>query len=222
MTNISGYISQIFLFDSLSQDNLDYIADFCTMKSAKKSDHLFLEGDIASAFYYIVNGRFKIYKVSAGGLEHILEILEDGSLIAEAAIFDRETYPAYCQALEESVLIKIPKDKFIEMIIRQPDLSLKILNAYSKRLRYFVSQIVKLSMQDVKSRFARYLLEKSEKTDNKFICNLNISKKELASLLGTIPETLSRVLRLLKEEGIIEENGNRIVILDRKRLKEME
>jgi len=218
MERSSKYIKDIFLFNTLSPEILNRIAGFCTILTSGKGEHLFFEGDRASAFFYIISGKVKIYRLSAQGQEQILEIIEEGNLVAEAAIFDSETYPAYCLALEESTLIRIPRNEFILLIEQKPDVALKIMHAYSKRLRYFVSMVEKLSMQDIKSRLARYFLDHSQRKGGKDICRIPVTKKELAALLGTIPETLSRALRSLKDDGLIEVSGSVINILDRARL----
>ncbi|MFC1555846.1 Crp/Fnr family transcriptional regulator [candidate division KSB1 bacterium] len=214
-------IAEFFLFNALDDEHLENIAGFCTSTSLKPGDHLFMEGESAEAFYFIKSGQVKIYKLSVQGNEQILEILEDGSTVAEAAIFDREIYPAYCMALENTLLIKIPAKNFIALIEKEPAVALKIMHAYSKRLRYFVSMIEKLSLQDVRARLARYLLENAEKSEKGLVCRLKISKKELAAVLGTIPETLSRALRILRDKNIIVLEKNNITINSRSALERL-
>ena len=87
-----------------------------------------------------------------------------------------------------------------------------MMSSYSKRLRQFVSKIEDLSLKDIKSRLAGYLLENSTIENGKTVCRLTYSKKELASLLGTIPETLSRSFAFLKQKGLIVEKDNIIII----------
>jgi CRP/FNR family transcriptional regulator len=221
MEKLTDLLPGIFLFDSLKENQLKIVAGFCSIVKIKKNDHLFFEGDEASAFYHIVSGSVKIYKISPQGNEHIIEIHDDGNLVAEAAIFDRKTYPAYCQALTDAIFIKIPRNEFIELIGKNPEISLKIIHSYSKRLRHFVSLVEKLSMHDIKSRLARYLIDNSTKFNNEHICILTLPKKELASVLGTIPETLSRTFRFFKKENMISEEKDRIIIHNIKKFKSL-
>jgi CRP/FNR family transcriptional regulator len=102
---------------------------------------------------------------------------------------------------------------------RHPELSLKMMSAYSKRLRQFVSKIEELSMRDIRSRLAGYLLTNSKAEKGVTVCRLKYSKKELAALLGTIPETLSRALSFLKHQGLITEKDKSIVIPDTGKLR---
>lgn len=219
--DMKNLISEIFLFGGLPVEVIGEIGEFCSQASFAKGDHLFNEGESASAFYYIVSGKVKIFNVSAQGQEQIFEILGKNNLIAEAAIFDKETYPAYCQALEKTVTVRIPRIEFLNLIENRPGVALKIMHAYSKRLRYFVGLVEKLSLQDIKSRLARYFIENSGDVNGKQTCEIPVTKKELAALLGTIPETLSRTLRSLKDLGLIEEEGSSIIILNTKALRKL-
>jgi len=219
MSSLTRHIPEIFLFDSLTPEQSERVSDFCSLVKIRKGDHLFFEGEKAAAFFYIISGRVKIYKLSPQGMEQILEIHAAGSLVAEAAIFDCETFPAYCQALQDCTLIRIPRQDFIGFIEKNPSIALKIIHAYSRRLRHFVALTAKLSMHDIKSRLARYLLDNSTRENDKRVCVLTISKKELAAVLGTIPETLSRTLRHFKDENMIGEAQNAIIIKDMRKLK---
>jgi CRP-like cAMP-binding protein len=93
------------------------------------------------------------------------------------------------------------------------------MSGYSKRLRQFVAKIEELSLKDIKSRLAGYLLENSSEENGAVTCRLVYSKKELASVLGTIPETLSRALAFLKQKNLIAEKDNTIIIPDQEKLR---
>lgn len=219
MENLEKLIENLFLFDSLSSNQIRLVTQFCSLKKVPKGEQLFVEGQKATAFFAIVSGKVKIYKLSSEGSEHILRINASGDLIAEAAIFDCETYPAYCQTLEETELIRIPKDDFVSLILRHSEIALKVIHAYSKRLRYFVNLVEELSMHDIKSRLAKYIVEHAISKEGQKVINLTITKKELAAILGTIPETLSRTFGYFKKEKMIEEQNDTLVILDLSGLK---
>ena len=215
--NIDGmdlrkFFSTVFLFSSFSEQELHLLESFSSWKKVFKGEQIFLEGLDASAFFIVVSGTVKIYKVSPDGKEHTLHIHGPGDLIAEAAIFDSMVYPASCMALEDSTLVRIPREGFFTLIKKYPELALKMMSSYSKRLRQFVSKIEELSLKDIKSRLAGYLLENSTIENGKTVCRLTYSKKELSSLLGTIPETLSRSFAFLKQKGLIVEKDNIIII----------
>jgi len=217
--DIRKFLSNIFLFSSFAGKEVDLLESSISLKKVAKGEQIFSEGLDASAFFIVVSGKVKIYKVSPDGKEHTLHIHGHGDLVAEAAIFDSMVYPASCMALEDSTLIRISRKGFLNLIKRHPELALKMMSSYSKRLRQFVTKIEELSLKDIKSRLASYLLENSTIENGTTICRLKYSKKELSSLLGTIPETLSRSFAFLKQNKLIVEKDNLIIIPDPDKLK---
>ncbi|MFH0933004.1 MAG: Crp/Fnr family transcriptional regulator [Nitrospirota bacterium] len=217
--DIRKFLSNIFLFSSFAEKELNLLESSTSLKKVGKGEQIFSEGLDASAFFIVVSGKVKIYKVSPDGKEHTLHIHGPEDLVAEAAIFDSMLYPASCMALEDSTLIRISREGFLNLIKRHPELSLKMMSSYSKRLRQFVSKIEELSLKDIKSRLASYLLENSTVENGTTVCRLKYSKKELSSLLGTIPETLSRSFAFLKQKGLIVEKDSLIIIPDPEKLK---
>lgn len=217
--DIRRFLSNIFLFSSFTEEEFARLESSASLKRFPKGGEVFLEGMDASAFFAVVSGKVKIYKLSPEGKEHILHIHGPGDLVAEAAIFDSMLYPASCMALEDSNLVRIQREGFLTLIKSHPELALKMMSGYSRRLRQFVSKIEELSLKDIKSRLVNYLLENSAVENNTTVCRLKYSKKELSALLGTIPETLSRALTFLKQRNLIIEEGNTIIIPNPDKLK---
>jgi CRP/FNR family transcriptional regulator len=217
--NIREFLLQTFLFSSFTEKEIDLLVNYASIKKVSKGEQIFSEGQEASAFFIVISGKVKIFKVSPDGKEHTLHIHGKGETVAEAAIFDSMDYPASCTAIENSILLRISREGIISLIRKYPELSFKIMSGYSRRLRQFVLKIEELSLKDIKSRLAGYILENSLEEDGKLICNLTSSKKEIASLLGTIPETLSRALAFLKRKNLISEENNKIIINDPEKLR---
>lgn len=217
--DVQAFLARQFLFESLAKDQIELIAESAAEKEIKKGEHLFSELQPATAFFIVVSGSVKIYKLSAEGGEQILHVQRAGDLVAEAIIFDFETYPAFCQALEDTLLLRFSKEGFLNMLRHFPEISFKIMSAYSRRLRHLVAKIEELSLHDIKSRLANYLLNNYVISNNQCIVRLSLTKKDLAAILGTIPETLSRTLNYLKREKLISEEKSNIIILNLKKLK---
>ena len=219
MPDTRRFLSNTFLFNSFNTGEIDLLLASATVKKVRKGEHIFSEGIDATAFFIIFSGKLKIFKISPEGKEQTLHIHAEGDLVAEAAIFDSMVYPASCIALEDSTVIRISKDGFTSLVKTHPELALKMMSGYSKRLRQFVSKIEELSLKDIKSRLAGYLLENSYVENGITLCRLVYSKKELASVLGTVPETLSRALAFLKQKKLITEKNNTLIIPDEEKLR---
>ncbi len=217
--DIRNFLSNTFLFNSFTEKEIGLLLFSASLKKVDKGNQIFSEGLDATAFFIVVSGKVKIYKLSPDGKEYTLHIHGPGDPVAEAAIFDAMVYPASCMALEDTALVRISREGILKLIKEHPDLALKMMSGYSKRLRHFVAKIEELSLKDIKSRLAGYLLENSIVENGVTICKLKYSKKELSSLLGTIPETLSRALAFLKQKKLIVEKNNTIIIPDREKLR---
>ncbi len=219
MMDIRSFLAHTFLFHSFTDKETDLLTASTSLKKVSKGEQIFSEGLEATAFFIVVSGKVKIYKLSPDGKEYTLHLHGPGEPVAEAAIFDSMTYPASCMALEDATLVRISREGFLDLIKKYPELSLKIMSGYSKRLRQFVAKIEELTVKDMKSRLAHYLLENSVIENGKTVCHLMHSKKELSSLLGTIPETFSRTLAFFKQQKLVTENDNTIIISEPEKLR---
>jgi CRP/FNR family transcriptional regulator len=213
------------LFAGLNEGDLKKIRSICLLKKVRKKEIIFSEGQEARGFYVTLSGRVKIYKVSPDGKEQILHVINAPDSFAEASLFLEGIYPAFAEALSDSQLLFIPKKDFIHLIEKNPRLSLNMIASLSHFLRRFASLIEELSLKEVSSRVAKYLIDLSLKSsregESPKEVDLDLSKTQLASKLGTISETLSRTLAKMKSQRIIDVKGNRILILNRNALEEL-
>jgi len=207
--NVRNFITTITLFENLENKNYDDLASIVRTKKYKKGEIIFSEHDDADGFYVAALGRVKIFKSSPEGKEQILHIFGPGEPFGEIAVFTGKSFPASAQAIAETETILFPKSEFINLIKNDPALSLNMLSVLSLRLKRFSSLIENLSLKEVPGRLAAYLLYISESADSSDELTLDISKGQLASILGTIPETLSRILAKMTKEGLIDSDGKR-------------
>lgn len=216
-------LSKSQLFSHLDKQSLDEVALAASVRTAAKQEMIFHEGDIAQAFYIVASGKVKIFKLSPDGKEQILMIASAGNSFAEAALFSSGRYPASAQALEDSELIVISREKFVRLLGKNPDLAVNLIARLSELLRKMTSLVEELSLTDVTTRLAHRLLSMVDNTaqGNHAIITLAEKKTVLASQLGTIPETLSRSFARLSKEKVIAIDGARIEILDLKKLNEI-
>ncbi len=221
MKNIIDIISQAPLFSGLPEDQLIEIKQIAIDKFYGKGKTVFLEGDDCNGFYIVAAGKVKIYKVSFEGKEQIFHIYGPGNPFGEVPVFSGQKFPANAQTILKSHLLFFPRTAFVDLISKNPSLSLNMLAILSMRLRQFTVQIVNLSLKEVPGRLASYLLYLANEQGQEDFVTLNISKGQLASLLGTIPETLSRILAKMNNQNLIEVSGRDIKLLDRIGLEEL-
>ncbi len=207
-------IASCLLFKGLPEQQIQKIAKIVVEKNYSKGKALFFEGDEGDGFYVVAQGKIKIFKVSSEGKEHILHIFGPGEPFAEVPIFYGQPFPANATTLVKSKLLFFPRQQFIDLVTDTPALVLNMLAVLSKRLRIFATKIEYLSLKEVPARIASYLLYLAEEQNNLEKVQLDIPKGQLASLLGTIPETLSRIFFKMTSQGLIQVQGRTILLLD--------
>jgi len=207
------------LFQGLPEHQINEIVDIAMVRTYNKGESIFFEGDPGHGFYMVGEGRVKIFKMSLGGKEQILHIFGEGEPFGEVPVFHGQPFPASAETLVATKLLYFPRDRFVALVSRNPSIALNMLAVLSMRLRRFTMQIENLSLKEVPARLAGYILFLLEEQGREDSVELEISKGQLASLLGTIPETLSRIFARMTEEGLIEVVGRRINILDRRGLE---
>ncbi|TWI76830.1 Crp/Fnr family transcriptional regulator [Desulfobotulus alkaliphilus] len=208
-------LRQASLFSDLDAPTLASLADIGRLRESLRGEMLFQEGERAEGFFVLLSGRVKVFKSTAEGREKILHILGEGEPVGEVPMFAGIPYPASAQTLEQSQLIFLPRKAFVEKLADTPDLALSMLAVLSRRLRLFTTQIEHLTLKEVPARLAAYLQTLREESEgNGGALVLPVSKAQLASLLGTSPETLSRILSRMAAAGYLEVRGSSIEICD--------
>lgn len=210
------------LFNGLSGDQLAELRAIGTIQEVQKDQTIFSEGERADGFYVLLSGKVKVYKTSMDGKEHILHILGAGEPFGEVPVFIGANFPATALSLSPSRIMFFPKRRFIDLISANPLIALGMIGLLCLRLKEFTHQIENLALKDVSARLSSYLLHllQEQQMQGPSI-RLKISKGQLAGVLGTAPETLSRVLARLSTAGYIRVQGPEITILNREGLKEV-
>ncbi len=211
-------ISKCTLFSGLPEQQIEDVMAISFEKSFGRGESVFFEGDDGNGLYVIATGKVKVYKMSPDGKEQILHIFGPGEVFGEVPVFHGKPFPASAECLVKSRLLFFPRQKFVNLVYANPSIALNMLAFLSMRLRKFTTQIENLSLKEVPGRLAGYLLFLQEEQGNRDFVELEISKGQLASLLGTIPETLSRIFAKMTEEGLIAVEGRRIIIKDKEAL----
>ena len=205
------------LFATLPDDDLRRVAAIAVLRRYAKKEAIFREGDRADGFFVISSGKVKVFKLSDGGKEQVLHVLESGQSFAEAAIFEGGDFPAHAEALADSEILLLPKRAFIDLLEKNPKVALRMLASLSKWLKRMTDLVESLSLKDVETRLVFYLSEELKARGiplkDGAELELPIGKNVLASRLGTVPETFSRTLKKLQDDGLIDVRGKRIRIV---------
>ncbi len=221
MDKILDIIATIPLFNGLPADQIVAIKKIAVEKQINKGEIIVSEGDEGEGFFVIVEGRVKVFKVSTEGKEQILHIFGPGQPFGEVPVFTGQRFPANAQAIDKSRVLFFPRASIVNLISANPSLALNMLAIMSKKLRQFAVQIENLSLKEMPARLASYLLFLAGEQNRDDLVTLKISKGQLASILGTIPETLSRVFAKLSGQNLINVDGKKIIFLNRRGLEDL-
>lgn len=223
--NTNEILKKCPLFSGLGEREIAEVTAISTSKRYPKGALIFSEDEEAKGFFVVISGKVKVYKLSLEGKEQILHIVSPGETFAEAALFAGSTYPAFAESLAQTQVLYFSKQGFLNLIRENPQISLNIIASLSHWLRKFVSLVEELSLKDISTRLSKYLMDLSAKSgrssERGIEFELDISKSQLASRLGTISETLSRALKKLRDRGIIKVEGKKITILQKEALEEI-
>ncbi|MCC6235846.1 MAG: Crp/Fnr family transcriptional regulator [Verrucomicrobiales bacterium] len=213
------------LFAGLSSEDLSQIAQLTVLRSVERGEYLFHEGEASRGFYIVQTGSICVHRVNAAGKEQVIYVFRSGQTFAEAALATEGGYPADARATEPSTVLLVQKAGFVELLKQRPELALRMLASMAIHLRTLIGQLEDLTMKDVETRLANWLLKQlpagaaPPTPTQPHLITLSGTKRALAAELGTVSETFSRTLAKLRELGLIEVDGPRISLLDPAGLK---
>lgn len=198
-------VREHFLFSALAQRDFDALARDTSLKRLEKGQVLFHRGDAANSFFFVDSGQIELSLLAPTGEKKILEVVGHGRTFAEAVAFMREVrYPVTAEALSDTSLCEIPNASYIGILCSNSDACLRLLSDVSRHLHARVRDIERLTIQNARSRLASYLLEHVvDADDDEATVRLDLPRHVIASRLSMQPETLSRLLRSLADQGII-------------------
>lgn len=208
------------LFTGLPTPDLETIATLTVTKTMEKGNYLFREGDRSCGFYLVQRGAINVHRVNALGKEQVIHVFRTGESFAEATLATDKGYPGDARAVEPSQVLLVQKDGFMGLLKRRPDLALRMLASMSAHLRVLVGQLEDLTLKDVETRLANWLVKQcpDPQSQKPVVIQLTITKRVLAAELGTVSETFSRTLAKFREQGLISVKGRTITVLAPPRL----
>jgi CRP-like cAMP-binding protein len=206
----------------LPADDLEMLTKNKTDQVYSKGEMIFREGAFPSGIFYIIDGMVKKYKVDKEAREQIIYVANSGELIGYHAILAEDRYPDCAAALEESKISFIPREDFLETLEQSKILNRLLLKTLSHEFAVLANNLSLFGQKSVRQRLALQLIVLREKYKVDFQpgmpVEINMSRDDLASLVGTARENVVRVLTEFKSEGILTTRGRKIIVHDVKKL----
>lgn len=219
--DLTNWLRNILIFQGLEAEELIPLAQIAQLQTFEKDESVFHEGDEATGFFIVQTGCVKVFQTAFNGKERILHLLKRCDYFAEVPAFDGKAFPASAIALEPTELIFFPRLAFLNLLHQYPAIAINMLTSLANHSRKLAQMVEDLSFKEVPQRLAAYLLDLSDRANGNQVIHLDVTKTQLASILGTISATLSRAFLHLHDEGLIVIHGSQIELLDRDRLEDI-
>lgn len=216
---ITQLLFGFFMFRELLTAQVKLIAEHCEVVDAPRNTNIFNRGDPARGLYILLSGQLKLGISSPHGIEKVIKLVSPGESFGEAVLFLEREFPVYAQVTQDARVLLVPKNVIFSLLESDPSVARKMLAGLSMRMHQLVQDIEMLSLQSCTQRFIGYLLQISADAPDASNVTLPATKATIASLLNLTPETLSRTMAKLQQQGLIVVHGKKIVIPDVSRLR---
>jgi CRP/FNR family transcriptional regulator, cyclic AMP receptor protein len=218
-------VRSVNYFHGLSDADAERFAGELTARTYQPRELILVEGDPAVGFYFLRSGKARIFRTGADGREQSFRLVSKGDTFGEVPVFDAAPNPASVETLETSEVILFPSEVVTDLVRRHPEVALPLLVHFAKRLRSFTELVEQISLQTVPSRIARYLYhlarEEGVQTAAGVVVPREVTQQDLASLVGSVREVVSRALKVMEDDGIVAIQRKEILIRDIAALREM-
>lgn len=214
VNSVKTCVSLVPIFNHLDSEQMDEIMQVVRRATFKKGETVYHAGDASDTLFIVNRGQLKTYYLTEAGKEQVVRILNPGDFTGELTVFQASIQEAFAEALMDTQICMIQQSDLQALLVKYPTIALEILKELAGRLTQQEKQATSFVTETVETRIALFLAESYDETQGDTI-ELPMSKKNVASYLGTTPETLSRRLKELEEAGIIQQEGQRkIKIID--------
>lgn len=218
MSLTPNYIEQfrhVYLFSGLTDLELTRVASHASFRGLAAGETLFRLGDPCHQFFLVQSGVIKLYRLSQSGEEKVIELISPNQLFAEAVMFMGALYPVHAEAVEPVRLIAFDSQDFSALLHDNTELCFRLMANMSWRMHGLINEIDRLTLHSGTARLIQYLLDQlpEDVTPSQSI-RLQVPKLVIASRLGIQPETLSRILSRLRQEGLLEVIEDTILLRD--------
>lgn len=205
-------VSHVPVFNHLSPEALTVISNKARMRDYERGQFIHRAGESSDSLFIVHTGRIKVYRLAETGKEQLVRILEPGDFAGELALFSSSSHDSYAQAMQASQVCTIRQVDLRELLLQYPDISLHMLVELSRRLDTSEKQTAAIATASINARLAQYLAGLAQQEGSAEF-SLPMSRRHLASFLGTTPETVSRRLGEFEAAGWIRQSGQRKITI---------
>ena len=219
---VLSFLPKCPLFCGLEIGELVQLTRIAIVKPFSKGEYLFFEGGAVHGFYVVLNGSVKVYRVNLMGKEQVITICRPYESFAEDVLFSESGHSADACATEQTTVLLFPKSEFGALLKRHPELALRLFQSVSAHFRSLVRLLDDLTLKDIKTRLANWLIQHCPQPNSREpqSIHLPMTKRLLASELGTTSETFSRTLAKLRDQELVSVHGNTVTLQCPMRLME--
>ncbi|MGZ4161489.1 MAG: Crp/Fnr family transcriptional regulator [Neobacillus sp.] len=222
--DIINRLSDVPLFRELTLEELDPIVQIAQTRFYKHKMYVFMQDDPLDRVFFIHSGKVKIYRTDLSGKEQIISVLEPGEMFPHAGFFRKGSYPAHAEISEDANLIVIPIDKFEGILITYPELCIKLFKVLGEKIvdlqGRLEAQVLHNTYEQIILLLIRLCKSNGEKISDKFQLTTQFTNRELANMIGTSRETVSRTLNHLKKKEYIDLCEEGYYLIDREALQQ--
>jgi CRP/FNR family transcriptional regulator, nitrogen oxide reductase regulator len=211
------------VFGHLSAQEIESLAAPSREVECRARDYVFMEGDPAEWLCIVRTGRIRIVRHSRSGKDVVLELLGPGEIFGGVAVIEKRPYPAAAQAMEASVVLKIPAQALITVSERNPSVIRELALMMGRRLRSAHDSMKSLAVDPVEARLASTLLRLAERDGQRekrgLVLPFHLTRQSLADMCGTTVETTIRVMSRWSRDGLVLDDDGRLIVADVERLR---
>ena len=212
------FLKSVNIFSDLSENELNGIQELCKTRKYPKNSMIILEEEMGDVVFIVMSGTVKITRVNDEGKEVILAMLGSGEVFGEMAILDGESRSANALSQENCEVVTINREDFLDLLKTNNKVSLNLMTEFAVRLRKSDQQIEALSLDDAEHRIGVSILNLAEEMGvirQGVVTIENLPyQQDIANMAGTSRETVSRVMKIFEERGLITKTGHKLSIPD--------